>query len=538
MSKYVFVTGGCYSGCGKGISTSSLALLMKSRGFTVNYLKCDPYLNINAGILRPSEHGEVFLCDDGSEVDLDLGSVERHVSITTSKDNICTSGTIHKELIEEQTKGDYLGQTIQLVPHFVNKVIARFEKLGKESDIVFVEIGGTVGDNESFSFYEAIRQFKQSNYNDVITVMVAPIIWVDTVGEHKTKPMQNAVRELQKHGIHPDILLCRSSKEVPDKIIDKISRTTGVDKEGLFLASDVRSIYEVPIQFYNQHIDDFIVDKFHLKRSVCRIHKYKDSVEKYLNEDLPQINIGIFGKYDGEEAYLSLKEAIYHAAVSNNVRVNINWIKSEELENKRDISSYFKDIDGIIIPGGFDSRGVDGKIKAIRYARENKIPFLGICLGLQCAVIEFAKNVCKLKNANSKEFDKDCENPVVHYIEGQEDIENKSGTMRLGAYACKLKKGSLTAELYSTRNIEERHRHRLEVNDEYVDKFEDKGFYVVGRNPDSNLIEIMEMDREIHPYFIGTQAHPEFKSRLLDPAPLFNGLIKEACNYSENRNSK
>lgn len=528
MCKYLIVTGGIVSGSGKGVSCASIALLMRMKGHSVQYVKFDPYLNVNAGILAPREHGECFLCDDGTETDLDLGHVERLANITTSKNNICTSGTLYKELIEEQEKGSYLGETVQIIPHITDKIISRLEELGKDVDLVVAEIGGTVGDIESSAFYEAIRQFKQRHYDDVLIAMVAPILWVPTIKEFKTKPLQNAVRELQRNGLNADILLCRVDRPVPEQILDKVSSVTNVPRTCVFDAPDVSSIYEVPICFYDRHVDDLITDKFHLKRNGCRIHKYRDLVEKYTNnKDISELNIAVFGKYDNcDEAYISLKEALQHAGIANNFKVNIKWVNAEELEGKKDVSEYFKDIHGIIVPGGFDSRGVEGKIKAIKYVRENKIPFLGICLGLQCAVIEFARNVCGIKNANSMEFDKECKNPVVHFIAGQENIETKSGTMRLGAYDCKLKKDSLAISLYGQKIISERHRHRLEVNDKYVEDYEKKGFVVSGRNPETNLIEIMELTD--HPYFIGSQAHPEFKSRLIKPAALFDGLVK-AC---------
>lgn len=532
MCKYLIVVGGVISGTGKGVSAASIGLLLKFRGHKITLIKFDPYLNTNAGILAPREHGECFLCDDGTETDLDLGHYERIAGINVSKMNICTSGTLHKELIEEQESGHYLGQTIQMIPHLTDKIQQRLIDLGKDKDVVIVEIGGTVGDSESYGFFEAVRQFKQKLKDDVLIAMVAPILWVNTIKEFKSKPLQNSVKDLQRHGLQPDVIFCRVDRAIPDKLLDKISMLTNVKRECIFDAPDVSSIYQVPLEFYDRHVDDLFVDLFRLNRSACRVHKYREVVEKYVANNLPAIEIGVFGKYDNcDEAYISLKEALIHAGIANDVKVNIHWIKAEDLEKYKDLrglGKHFEGLDGIIVPGGFDGRGTEGKIKAIQYVREKKVPFLGICLGLQTAVIEFARNVCGLENANSLEFDKNTPHPVIHYVEGQETITKKSATMRLGAYACDLTKDSISAELYGAKTIYERHRHRYEVNSIYAEQYAKKGFKVVGQNPESGLIEVMELDRSIHPYYVGTQAHPEFKSRLMSAAPLFKGLISAA----------
>lgn len=537
MAKYIFVVGGVISGTGKGVAAASIGLLLKLRGHDVTLVKFDPYYNINAGILGPGEHGECFLCDDGTETDLDLGHYERIAGITVSKNNICTHGILQKELIEEQEHGKYLGETIQVNPHLTDKIEKRLIDLGKNHDVVIAEVGGTVGDSESFAFFESIRLFKQSHRSDVLIVLVAPILWVKTIKEFKTKPLQNAVKELQRHGLQPDVLLCRVDKPVPEKILEKVSQLSNVQRDCVFDAPDLESIYEVPLAYYDRHVDDLFVDLFHLNRSACRIHKYREVVEKYTNNHLPAVNIGIFGKYDNcDEAYISLKEALVHAGISNDVKVEIQWFKSEELEKYKDnrgLHKHFDNLDGIIIPGGFDVRGIEGKIKAIQYVREKKIPFLGICLGLQCAVIEFARNVCNIDEANSMEFEKNTKHPVVKYVQGQEHLTKKAATMRLGAYDCELKKESLAYEMYNSKIISERHRHRYEVNNDYLDNFEKYGFIVSGVNPQSNLVEIMELKKEIHPYFIGTQAHPEFKSRLTHAAPLFKGLISAAIEHKK-----
>lgn len=538
MAKYFVVVGGVFSGIGKGISIASIGYLLSLRNLKVSPVKFDPYLNVDAGILSPHQHGEVFLCNDGSETDLDLGHYERIIGCQVSKNNIFTSGTLYKEIIEEQEEGKYLGETVQINPHLTNKIIEKLKNLGKENDVVLVEIGGSVGDSESVPFMEAIRQFKQKQSNDIIVCLCAPVLWVPTIKEFKTKPLQQAVQSMQSCGLQPEVLLCRTDREIPTKIIDKISALTNVPKEAVFEALDVKSIYQVPIEFYNRHVDDLIIDKFHLSRNGLRIHKYKELVEKYVNcEDLKSVSIGILGKYDNcDEAYLSLKEAIFHAGCSANVKVDIQWISATEIEQNKDqksINKIFENLDGLIVPGGFDSRGVEGKIKGISLVRTKKIPFLGICLGLQCAVIEFARHV-GLENANSQEFDPDTKYPIVHFIAGQEKLKKKAATMRLGAYDCDLTKDSLAFELYKKKTISERHRHRYEVNDSLIDeKFNKLGFKITGRHPESNLVEIVELDQDVHPYFIATQAHPEFKSRLTAPSPLFLGLIEAAKKKKE-----
>jgi CTP synthase len=533
-TKFIIIVGGVYSGTGKGISAASLGLLLKMRGANVTLMKCDPYLNVNAGTMNPRQHGEVFLCDDGSETDLDLGHYERLAGITVSKVNIFTSGTLYKEILQEEEDGKFLGDTVQIVPHVTDKIQQRLIDVGKDMDFVIAEIGGTVGDFESGCFYESISQFKHRCPDDVMVVMVAPVIWNATVKEFKTKPLQNAIRSLRHDGLSPEMLLCRCDRNIPAPILDKISKLTGVPRVAVFEAPDVQTIYQVPIEFFDRHIDDLVADRFHLPRRGVRIHKYRDLVEKYVNgHDLPNITIGIVGKYENcDEAYISLKEALIHASVQNNVKLLIKWIAAKDLEKESGVKE-LEDVSGVIVPGGFDSRGVEGKIRAIRYCRENKVPFLGICLGLQCAVIEFARNVMNMKGATSQEFDKNCEIPVIHFVEGQHSDIKKSGTMRLGAYDCELEKDTIARELYKKKLISERHRHRYEVNGEFVDNYAEKGFAVSGRNPQSNLIEIMELKREIHPYFIGTQAHPEFKSRLDSASPLFVGLMSSALEYQQ-----
>jgi CTP synthase len=531
MAKFIIVVGGVHSGTGKGIGAASIALLLKLRGEKINLVKCDPYLNTNAGTIRPADHGEVYLCDDGSETDLDLGHYERLTGINVSCKNIFTNGRLYQEVIEGEVRGDYLGETVQVVPHVTDKIQNRLLEAGKDCDIVIAEIGGTVGDYESAGMYEAIAQFKCRFPNDVMIVMVAPILINHAVNELKTKPLQNAVKALRSTGVPCDMILCRCEQPVPSKVLDKIAKLTYVPREAVFEAPTVQTIYQVPLEFYNRQVDDLIASKFGLQRKMCRIHKYRDLVERYCNgTKWPTINVAIIGKYENcDEAYLSLKEALTHAAVANDVKVKITWMDAEKFE--RGEEKLDKTIHGVIVPGGFDKRGVEGKVKAIKYCRENKMPFLGICLGLQCAVIEFARHVIKLDGATSQEFDAQCKTPVIHFVEGQECKTKKSGTMRLGAYDCELEKDSIVRELYKKKLISERHRHRYEVNDNFVRPYAEKGFLVSGRNPESGLVEMMELKRELHPFFVGCQFHPEFKSRLAEPAPLFDGLIKAAINH-------
>ena len=543
MSKFVIVVGGVYSGTGKGISAASIGLLLKMRGANVNLIKCDPYLNLNAGTMNPRQHGEVFLCDDGSETDLDLGHYERMTGIDMSGKNIFTSGKIYKEILENEERGEYLGETVQVIPHVTDNIQKRLLEVGEGYDIVIAEIGGTVGDFESRSFYEAIRQFKNKLKDDVLIVMVAPIILNHTVNELKTKPLQNAVMALQSTGLQPEMLLCRCETKIPEKILDKVSRLTNVPRVAVFEAPDVDTIYKVPIEFFERDIDDLIADRFRLERNGIKIKKYQNLVEKYMNgKFLPVVEIGIVGKYDNcDEAYLSLKEALMHAAVANDVKLTIHWFDAEQVEKSvASLDNLYRlnGLHGVIVPGGFDSRGVEGKMQAIKFCRENKIPFLGICLGLQCSVIEFARNVMKMAGATSQEFDGNWEIPVIHFVDGQKANIKKSGTMRLGAYDCELEKDTIVRDLYKKRLISERHRHRYEVNNDFINNYAEKGFIVSGRNPESGLVEMMELKRELHPFFVGTQAHPEFKSRLQEPSPLFDGLIKAAAKQIKNNNEQ
>lgn len=533
MAKIIVTIGCTFSGIGKGIASASLGFLLSLRGYKVTSLKFDPYLNINSGDLSPNEHGEVYVLPDRTECDQDMGHTYRFIGCHLDQNNITTSGRLYKELLEEVENGKFLGSTVQIIPDFTNKIIDKINFLTKESNFVMVEIGGTVSNIETAPFLEAIRQLKQNKHNDVLIILVAPILWLSSIKEYKTKPLQTGVKELQSFGIYPEILLCRSEKEVPSQILDKVAGLTNVPRDAIFDCPNT-DIYRVPIEFYNRNIDSLIVDKFSLKRNSCGIHKYKDLVEKYLDSDLPEVNIGIISKYHNyEESYTSLKESLYHAGVANNVRVKIDWISAEDIE-KGNIE-LLKDLHGMIIPGGFDKRGSEGKIIAITYAREHKIPMLGICLGLQLAVIDIARSLLGIKEATSEEFYPESEYKFVHFIPGQENIKKKCGTMRLGDYACELDKNSISYSLYKKKTIHITHRHRYEINEKYIKDLEKVGFKVVGRNPESHLVEIMELEN--HPFFIGTQGHIEFKSRLVAPAPLFVGLVTAAIrNKNESPN--
>lgn len=542
--KYMIVCGGVISGIGKGVSAASIALLLKMRGENVVIAKFDPYFNSSASLLSPAQHGEVYLCDDGSETDLDLGHYERIVGVEVSGKNIYTSGKLQDEIREEEVNGKYLGQTLQVCPHLTNKILEKLEGLGTEGGIVVAEIGGTVGDVESWAFFEAVRQLKiRLGESKVCLVHVAPIFWVRTVGEWKTKPLQNSVRDLLRHGLMPDVLLCRplnghEKHGVPAKLLDKVSMMTGVPREGVYWAPDVRSIYEVPLTFYDAHLDDMIADRFHLRRNGVRIHRWRDLVEAGLDESLPVVRVGVVAKYAVHDAYLSLEHAILHAAIANGCQAKVVYIEAEGLEagDQEDADKILADADlnAVIVPGGFDRRGVEGKIRASGWARRHGVPFLGICLGLQCAVIEFARNVCDMKDANSEEFGEGRFVPVVHEVPIDRPGGRMSGTLRLGSYDASLTSGSLAMRLYRKKTVSERHRHRYEVNNEVMPMLSSNGMVASGTNPQSGLVEFIEIPD--HPFFLACQAHPEFQSRLGSPNPCFRGLLaaaKTGCEVAD-----
>lgn len=532
MTKYIFVTGGVVSSLGKGITAASLGRLLKNRGYKVTIQKFDPYINIDPGTMSPYQHGEVFVTDDGAETDLDLGHYERFVDENLSKASNVTTGKIYQSVINKERKGEYLGSTIQVIPHITNEIKERVMRVGKadNADIVITEIGGTVGDIESLPFLEAIRQVRKDlpNKNDVIYIHVTLVPYISAAEELKTKPTQHSVKELRSIGIQPDIIVCRTVKELSENMKKKIALFCDVEPDAVINNLTADSIYDVPLLMEQEGLDHIALKKLGLADRPVDLSDWKDMVARIHNAK-GVTRIALVGKYVKlHDAYLSVVEALSHAGYAYGTKIDIRWVNSEEIEeNKPDLSEVFKDIDGIIVPGGFGYRGIEGKIDAIRYARENKIPFLGLCLGMQCAVIEFARNVCAMKKANSSEFIPDTRYPVIDLMSDQEDVTEKGGTMRLGIYPCKLKDGTKARKLYDNKEIiYERHRHRYEVSNELRPILEKAGLIISGTSPDGRLVEIIEL--KDHPYFEATQAHPEFKSRPNRPHPLFLGFIEAA----------
>jgi CTP synthase len=529
MAKYVFVTGGVCSGLGKGITASSIALLLKAKGYKVFMQKFDPYMNVDPGTMSPLQHGEVFVTADGCETDLDLGHYERFIDEELNYTSNITNGKIYNDVIKKERRGDYLGSTVQIVPHISNEIKNKIYEASKTSgaDIVITEIGGTVGDIESSVMLESLRQFRlEEGKENTLFVHTTLIPYLFGSNELKTKPTQSSVIELRRLGIQPDIIVSRSPISIGDEIKNKISMFCSIPKENIIEAVDVNNVYKIPVNFHEQKIEEIILNQFNLKIKKSEIKYWKDliSTVENLKED---VKIGLIGKYvDLHDAYLSVAEALKHAGYKHKHKVKIEWIDSEKLESENNLEQIFKDIKGIIVPGGFGTRGTNGKIKAIKYARENKIPFLGICLGMQLAVIEFAQNVCNLEDASSTEFNEVCKNPVIDLMTNQKTIVNKGGTLRLGNYSCKLKKGSSAYGCYNEENIKERHRHRYEFNNEYKGLLESNGLIFSGINEDSNLMEIIELKN--HPFFIASQFHPEFKSRPTRPHPLFDKFIENS----------
>lgn len=535
MTKYIFVTGGVVSSLGKGITAASLGRLLKNRGYKVTIQKFDPYINIDPGTMSPYQHGEVFVTDDGAETDLDLGHYERFIDVNLSKASNVTTGKVYQSVINKERKGEYLGSTIQVIPHITNEIKERVLRVGRNdnADIVITEIGGTVGDIESLPFLEAIRQVKKDvpNRNDVLYIHVTLIPYIHAAGELKTKPTQHSVKELRSIGIQPDIIVCRTEKTVSDDMKKKIALFCDVDARAVINNETCSTIYEVPLLLQEEGLDRIVLEKLGLEDRHCDMDEWTVMVNRIKETDASdkEVNIALVGKYVAlHDAYLSVVESLHHAGYANGVQVKIKWIDSEELEKPGiNLDEVFGDVSGIVIPGGFGSRGVEGKIATVRYAREHKVPFLGLCLGMQCAVIEFARYVCGMEGANSTEFVPDTPYPVIDLMADQADVTEKGGTMRLGTYPCKLMEGSVARSLYDNNEIiYERHRHRYEVNNDFRAKLEEKGLVFSGTSPDNRLVEIIEL--KDHPYFEATQAHPEFKSRPTRPHPLFMGLIKAA----------
>ncbi|MBQ6495049.1 MAG: CTP synthase [Bacilli bacterium] len=535
MTKYVFVTGGVVSGLGKGITASSIALLLKSRGYKVFMQKFDPYINVDPGTMSPYQHGEVFVTSDGTETDLDLGHYERFIDEELNYTSNMTMGKVFASVIEKERRGDFLGGTVQIVPHVTNEIKAKIKEaaLTSKADIIITEIGGTIGDIESESFLESLRQIRlELGINNTLFVHTTLVPSIYGSGELKTKPTQHSVIELRGVGIQPDIIVCRTPIMLDDNIKKKISMFCSISQSNVISSPDVTNIYSIPLIYHEQNIDTIILNQFNLPIKKINITEWEKLVNT-TNNLKKEIEISLVGKYvELHDAYISVVEALKHAGYSINVKININWVDSEKLEkNDINLDEIFKNSKGIIVPGGFGERGIEGMIKAANYARTNNIPFLGLCLGMQIATIEFARNVCNLEDANSTEFNPKCNNPIIDLMAEQKEIINMGGTLRLGNYECKISKNTLAYKAYKRENILERHRHRYEFNNKYKELFEEKGLVFSGINPTSNLIEIIELPT--HPHFIACQFHPEFKSRPLLPHPLFKSFINASYKYKK-----
>ncbi|MDP6570025.1 MAG: CTP synthase [Candidatus Marinimicrobia bacterium] len=531
--KYVFVFGGVLSGLGKGIVASSLGFLLKSRGIKVTIHKLDPYLNVDPGTMNPFQHGEVFVLDDGSETDLDLGHYERFIDESLSSINTTSSGRVYWDVLERERRGDYLGETIQVIPHITDEIKSRIKNVNhrRKFDVVITEVGGTVGDIEGQPFYEAIRQFilEQGKENSLV-IHTTLLPYISAAGEMKTKPTQHSVMRLREIGLEPNILVCRTeaNHHLTPKLKKKLGLFCNVDTERVFESPDVDTIYEIPLVLHEQNFDEVILKRLGLDTNSHQenLHILENSIGRYKNPK-HSLTIAMCGKYNGlHDAYKSIIEAFIHSGIENDTRVSVKWVDTEKLEVTGDVESAFKNVDGILIPGGFGHRGIDGKILASQYARENNIPFFGICLGLQCAIIDFARNVCGLKNANSREFLHNCRYPVIDLMEGQKSVKSKGATMRLGTYPCSVKGKTKASLAYGKRKINERHRHRFEVNNKFIKQFEKEGLIISGINQELNLVEMIEL--KDHLWFVGVQFHPELKSRIVNVHPLFRDFIAAA----------
>jgi CTP synthase len=534
QTKFIFITGGVVSSLGKGIVSSSLGLLLKSRGFRVTVQKFDPYINVDPGTMSPYQHGEVYVTEDGAETDLDLGHYERFLDVNMTRANNTTTGQVYNEVIQRERRGDYLGATVQVVPHITDEIRRRMMALAESGDfdVIITEIGGTVGDIESLPFMEAMRQLMMKvGKKHCIAIHLSYVPYIASAGELKTKPTQHSVKTLLEIGIQPDVLVCRSEQPLSKALREKIGLFCNVETRAVVEARDASTIYEVPLTFAEENVDTIVLEKLGLpkntKRDLAKWRKYVDRVKNPSRK----VRIGMIGKYvQLQDAYKSISEAFIHAGAENDAKVEVVWINSEELEGKGKIDAYFKDIDGVLIAPGFGSRGVEGKIKAIEYVRKNKIPFFGICLGMQCAVIEYARNVCGLRDANSSEFKK-TRDSVIDLMPDQKAIETKGGTMRLGSYPCILKRGSIANKAYHDQFITERHRHRYEFNNHYRAALSEKGMILSGVSPDGNLVEIIELNTQTHPFFIGVQFHPELKSRATKAHPIFREFVRASVLY-------
>jgi len=534
MTKYIFVTGGVVSSLGKGITAASLGRLLKNRGLKVTIQKFDPYINVDPGTMSPYQHGEVFVTDDGAETDLDLGHYERFIDINLSKNNNVTTGKIYSSVITKERRGDYLGGTVQVIPHITNEIKERIQRAAKETsaDVVITEIGGTVGDIESLPFLEAIRQLKNDvGRENIMYIHVTLIPHLAAAGELKTKPTQHSVKELRSLGIQPNMIVCRTEHSLSNDIKNKLALFCDIEREAVIEALDADTLYEVPLMLQAQGLDEYVIRHLKLEATKPDMKEWTELVDIIKNLK-KKTHIAIVGKYVSlRDAYLSVAEALNHAGYSIDSEVNIKWVDAEDV-SRENVESYLDDVDGILVPGGFGDRGIEGKIEAIKYARENNKPFLGICLGMQVAVIEFARNVANLRDANSSEFNLNCLHSVIDILPEQKDIEDLGGTMRLGIYPCKLEENTIAKDCYQEELIYERHRHRYEFNNEYREVLQQAGLRISGVSPDERLVEIVELPN--HPWFVGTQFHPEFTSRPNRPHPLFKGFVQAAQINSKN----
>ncbi len=535
-TKFVFVTGGVLSSLGKGLAAASLGALLEARGLTITLLKMDPYINVDPGTMNPYQHGEVFVTDDGAETDLDLGHYERYTHAKLSVDNNFTTGQIYDTVISKERRGDYLGGTVQVIPHITDEIKTRILNGSKGVDVAIIEVGGTVGDIESLPFLEAIRQFRTDvGARNTVFVHLTLVPYLAAAGEVKTKPTQHSVNELRRIGMQPDILVCRCEKALDIEIKNKISLFCSVDRDAVVSAMDVENIYEVPLNLHEEGLDNKVVELLGIWTGAPKLEAWKE-IQEVVRFPKATVKIAIVGKYvDLTESYKSLSEALVHGGIGNKVKAELVYLDSEELQKDPD-GLLLDDIDGILVPGGFGTRGTEGKITAIGIAREKKIPFFGICLGMQLAVVEFARSVCGLEDANSSEFNPDTKYPVVALMAEQEGIEDLGGTMRLGAYPCRLLENSKAFAAYGTKEISERHRHRYEFNNGYRDMVQEKGMLLSGLAPDGSLVEMVELPD--HPWFVGCQFHPEFKSRPMDPHPLFRDFIKASLEYHSSKGAK
>ena len=534
-AKYIFVSGGVVSSLGKGLAAASIGCLMESRGLKVSLQKFDPYLNVDPGTMSPFQHGEVFVTDDGAETDLDLGHYERFTHSRLSRDNNWTTGRIYENIIAKERRGDYLGKTVQVIPHVTNEIKSAMKKVSQDVDLVIVEIGGTVGDIESLPFIEAIRQMRQELGRDnTLFVHVTLVPYIAAAGELKTKPTQHSVKELLSIGIQPDILLCRTDRYLSHDIKSKIALFCNVEEEAVITAKDVASIYEVPLVFAHEKVDQLALRYLRIQAAEPNLARWEELVHRVYNPK-DEVTIGIVGKYvEYEDSYKSLKEALVHGALAHNLKLKVDWIEAEGLESKdQSVQAQLEAVDGILVPGGFGKRGIEGMLKGIQYARENQVPYFGICLGMQTACIEFARNVCGLEQANSSEFDPATPHRVIYKLRELRGVEELGGTMRLGAWACRLENGSLAQQAYGQAEISERHRHRYEFNREYEGTLTAGGLRISGATPDGTYVEIVEIPD--HPFFLGCQFHPEFKSKPLEPHPLFTSFIKAAYEHRASR---